>query len=150
MKSTMFDPHSGAAIAVRSRKQPAWKRLAVCLATLACLTIGGATAYREMVIIPEMRSMILPYLKDPVSAQFRNETFSGYGTAGYYCGEVNARGEMGGYQGFREFRAFSGGAVRFSEPDEARTLSECQSYDNQSYFGWLYFLARAKVLQAIS
>lgn len=44
-----------------------------------------------------VRSWVVAHLKDPESAQFRNQ----YGL----CGEVNAKNAMGGYVGYRRFIA---------------------------------------------
>lgn len=43
------------------------------------------------------KARVLAALKDPSSAQFRNETQAGES----FCAEVNAKNSMGGYVGFR-------------------------------------------------
>lgn len=51
--------------------------------------------------IAEMHAPLLASLKDPESAQFRNEHYGSDGE--YLCGEVNSKNGMGGYVGFRRF-----------------------------------------------
>jgi hypothetical protein len=47
-------------------------------------------------------------LNDPESAKFRDESVSLRGQKPVVCGEVNARNERGGYDGFRHFVAGPG------------------------------------------
>jgi hypothetical protein len=51
------------------------------------------------------RLPVMSALKDPLSAQFQNETLYG-GTA---CGEVNAKNSLGGYVGFKRYISGSRG-----------------------------------------
>lgn len=71
-------------------------------AGLALLAIGGAVAafgWDKWVEIPRQRAGVLGALKDPSSANFRNERLR----AGFVCGEVNARNSQGGYVGFKRY-----------------------------------------------
>jgi hypothetical protein len=51
----------------------------------------------------KQRALMLDYLNEPGSAQFRNERVSGQPTK--WCGEVNARNRMGGWVGFTRYMA---------------------------------------------
>lgn len=46
------------------------------------------------------REFVKGVLKDPASAEFRNEFV---GSSGVPCGEVNAKNSFGGYTGFKRF-----------------------------------------------
>lgn len=59
--------------------------------------------YGEWVAIPKAREHLISLLRDPSSAQTRNERIT---TAGVLCGEVNAKNGMGGYIGFRKFISY--------------------------------------------
>jgi len=68
-------------------------------------------------------------LVDPDSAQFKNEMKNEWGVV---CGEVNAKNKMGGYAGFRSYRAFqvgsSGWHVKINEEkDDMAQLILCNS-----------------------
>jgi hypothetical protein len=74
---------------------------AACIAAVAMLT--GAVLYWKYdawVAIPSARKTVLRFLKDPESAQFRNERLT---SAGALCGELNAKNSMGGYVGFKRY-----------------------------------------------
>jgi hypothetical protein len=51
--------------------------------------------------IAEIHAPLLAFLKDPLSAQFRNEHYASDGKN--FCGEMNAKNGMGGYAGFKRF-----------------------------------------------
>lgn len=53
----------------------------------------------EWIVWPELRKPVLAALKDPESAQFRNQ----HSSRGVLCGEVNSRNSMGGFVGFTRF-----------------------------------------------
>lgn len=67
--------------------------------------------YDEWVAIPEARGPLQTSLKDPSSAQFRNEQLA---RTGVLCGEVNAKNSMGGYVGFKRY-IVAGSAVVYLE-----------------------------------
>lgn len=56
------------------------------------------------VAIPAARASVINLLKDPASAQFRDERLT---PGGVLCGEVNAKNAMGGYVGFRKYISVS-------------------------------------------
>jgi len=60
--------------------------------------------YDAWVAFPAAHKPVLDLLKDPASAQFREERF---GQSGALCGEVNAKNGMGGYVGFKKFISLS-------------------------------------------
>lgn len=68
------------------------------------------------------REQVIPYLKDPESAQFRNQTG--------FCGEVNAKNSLGGYSGFKRFIA-GGKDMVFLEDDKRLEAGAFQSAWNQ-------------------
>ena len=68
--------------------------------------LGGALylwKYGEWVAIPKAREHLVSLLRDPASAQTRNERIT---ATGVLCGEVNAKNGMGGYIGFRKFISY--------------------------------------------
>lgn len=80
-----------------------WRVPFVAALFLAAVS-GGAYSYSkwdEWTVWPELRKPMLNALKDPESAQFRNQ-FVGRQAL---CGEVNARNSMGGYTGYARFIA---------------------------------------------
>lgn len=64
-------------------------------------------AYRHFVLVGPILDNVRETLTDPDSAQFRNLQVYGDGLPGdtVVCGEVNAKNRLGGYVGFRHFRA---------------------------------------------
>ena len=75
--------------------------------TLLALVILGALStalflwkYEDWIAIPNARAPMVALLKDPASAQTRNERIT---KAGALCGEVNAKNGMGGYAGFKRY-----------------------------------------------
>lgn len=56
--------------------------------------------YDDWIVIPKMREQIQFSMKDPDSAQFRNEKI-GVGNA--LCGEVNSKNGFGAYSGYERF-----------------------------------------------
>lgn len=59
--------------------------------------------YGEWVAIPRARASMVALLKDPSSAQTRNERIT---KEGVLCGEVNAKNGMGGYVGFKKYISY--------------------------------------------
>ena len=77
----------------------------VFLAFVLLLAVAGVGQYvwknwDRLVVWPQKREMLLQSLRDPSSAQFREERVR---LTGYLCGQVNAKNGMGGYTGFRRF-----------------------------------------------
>jgi hypothetical protein len=70
------------------------KRLAVV--ALAGMVLAGCGESD----IDRARKLISAQLKDPSSAQYRNEWSK---DGGWVCGEVNAKNSFGGYIGFRHY-----------------------------------------------
>lgn len=78
----------------------------ICLSLAILAALGGALylwKYGEWVAIPKAREHLVSLLRDPASAQTRNERIT---AAGVLCGEVNAKNGMGGYIGFRKFISY--------------------------------------------
>lgn len=74
------------------------------IAAAAVIAALGAAAWWQFFHKPEAelkqaRSAVLAALKDPDSAQFRNERLR----QNVLCGELNSRNSMGGYVGFTRF-----------------------------------------------
>lgn len=60
----------------------------------------------------KIKEKVSSLLKDPDSAKFRNiKLFKN----GNYCGEINAKNELGGYVGFKVWTKFNGEVEIFSE-----------------------------------
>jgi hypothetical protein len=76
--------------------------LGLGLAALAwSASVDAANAgYPRVEITSAARAHVRANIKDPGSAQFRNEFTARPGT---YCGEVNAKNGFGGYAGFKRF-----------------------------------------------
>ncbi|GAB3416792.1 hypothetical protein NX774_12075 [Massilia agilis] len=74
------------------------------VAAVILITAGGIYLSKREAwfAIPAARGPILEVLRDPDSAQFRNEFL---GPTGTLCGEVNSKNGMGGYVGFKKFIA---------------------------------------------
>jgi len=66
--------------------------------------------YDDWIAIPKAREAIQAQLRDPGSAQFRNERLTKNRTL---CGEVNSKNGMGGYTGFEKY--FTTGSVSYLE-----------------------------------
>ena len=82
-------------------------RVKTALLGLAILAALAAAVffwkYSEWVAIPKAREPMVSLLRDPASAQTRNERIT---KAGVLCGEVNAKNSMGGYVGFRKYISY--------------------------------------------
>jgi hypothetical protein len=73
----------------------------ISIATAGALGLGlYLWKYQEWIAIPKARAPLMTYLKDPASAQFRNERIV---PSGALCGEVNSKNSMGGYVGFKRY-----------------------------------------------
>lgn len=88
-------------------------RAAVIAAILAAMGFATYRAkYDDWVTIPKMRLQVTNRLKDPGSAQFRNEALA----RGWLCGEFNSKNGYGAYGGFSRF--ITGSAGTYIEGDE--------------------------------
>jgi hypothetical protein len=84
-------------------KSSTWRRTALLVLGL-CVVGMAAYLYRRQAAHPYWlaQEAMDTVLSDPGSARFRNLFMLNQATV---CGEVNARNSMGGYVGFRWFRA---------------------------------------------
>lgn len=84
------------------------KKIMTGLAAVGIL-VAAVFAYRAY-LINQLQDLVAAELSDPASAQFRNiRLFSDWTPSGSaMCGEVNAKNQMGGYVGFRNFVAMQG------------------------------------------
>jgi hypothetical protein len=104
----------------------------------AVLVVGAVIAYRQFVLLPSLRDMIRERLKDPASAQFRDERVVGgwLPAWSFYCGQVNAKNGMGGYSGFAYFTV-KPWDIDFPH-DKPAQISECDDRaKNQAAWWWL-------------
>lgn len=83
-----------------NRAKTALFGLAILVALAAAVLLWK---YSEWVAIPKAREPLISLLKDPASAQTRNERIT---KAGVLCGEVNAKNSMGGYVGFKKYISY--------------------------------------------
>lgn len=78
-----------------------FKTILIALILLSALSAALMLwKYSEWIAIPKARASMIILLKDPSSAQTRNERIT---KAGALCGEVNAKNGMGGYVGFKRY-----------------------------------------------
>lgn len=71
--------------------------IAVLLAGAAALTWSK---YDEWFVLPKARLVVSGHMKDPASAQFRNDWLVNFD---WHCGEINSKNSMGGYVGYTRF-----------------------------------------------
>lgn len=85
------------------------KKALAAVGLLALVIVVGFYLYTGF-IIHQHRKLVLAQLKDPGSAEFRNEKLKGGLTvkSSFLCGEVNAKNAMGGYAGFVPFASTGG------------------------------------------
>ena len=103
--------------------------VAILAAALCAFSAGSLAAdsvdIKEVKLQRLVRSYVVEHLKDPDSAQFRNQ----YGL----CGEVNAKNAYGGYTGYMRFMAASKDLVVFDN-GELMVPSEFQkAWDMSCY-----------------
>lgn len=72
-------------------------RLLAVLLSAACLAACGDSR-----VVEEKRGFVTAGLRDPSSAQFRNESLK---PSGWLCGELNSKNAYGAYVGFKRFVA---------------------------------------------
>lgn len=83
-------------------KHPNMNAKSIIAAAVAITAVASAYMHKnwdEWFVLPELRQPVIQALKDPDSAQFRNERRVGR----YLCGEVNAKNSLGGYVGFKRY-----------------------------------------------
>lgn len=73
--------------------------LAALLMMVIAVGVYSHSKWDEWTLWPQLRKPMVDGLKDPDSAQFRNQ-FPGRQSL---CGEINARNGLGGYTGFSRF-----------------------------------------------
>lgn len=92
------------------------KKILASLVLLGILAVG-VFVYRQY-LISEMRKPVLMQLKDPDSALFRNEKLlTPWNSSEFWCGEVNAKNEMGGYSGYQKVYVIGGHVGVNSNPE---------------------------------
>lgn len=98
-------------------------RRTVALAFAVAL-LSGCARYDEQTDVYLYRGAVARSLKDPDSAQFRNDRVWVHrdGSA-RLCGEVNAKNGFGGFAGYRRFIATKS-AVQFESADNAMAAAE--------------------------
>lgn len=80
------------------RKIGIWRGAAALMIGATCLVSAAqASDINEIKYQRVAREFVLANLKDPDSAQFRNQRG--------FCGEVNSKNALGGYAGFQRFIA---------------------------------------------
>jgi hypothetical protein len=78
--------------------------LPLCIVILAsCSQPGGATLESDDNIIEAGREAVRATLKDPDSAQFRNEVVGEHDGMAVACGEFNAANSYGGKVGYQRY-----------------------------------------------
>lgn len=70
------------------------------ITVVACVTVGVYLKWTELFTIPKAREVFVSQVRDPSSAQFRNEKLT---SRGWLCGEVNIKNGYGGYEGFKRY-----------------------------------------------
>ena len=86
----------------------------------------GAYLYTRTSDLRKFRAIVANSLKDPASAQFRNEKVLKESAGKFYCGQLNAKNGYGGYTGFVTFVADEH-SVRLQPQDESNTLDSLKA-----------------------
>jgi hypothetical protein len=73
--------------------------ITLLLVVAASAAVVAYLKWEQWFTLPELRQPVVLLLKDPASAQFRNEVRNG----NILCGEINAKNSSGGYVGFQRF-----------------------------------------------
>ncbi|MFZ5666929.1 MAG: hypothetical protein ACOY7L_17085 [Pseudomonadota bacterium] len=81
----------------------------------SCSQMEGATLESDESIIEAGREAVRATLKDPDSAQFRNEIVGEHDGMAVACGEVNAANSYGGKVGYQRFVMQNHASVLFEE-----------------------------------
>ncbi|MYM31511.1 hypothetical protein GTP58_24565 [Duganella sp. CY15W] len=79
---------------------PMTKTLISAALAIAALSLTLWFKYDDWFVYRSARLSLSSLMKDPSSAQFRNERFIDYD---WYCGEINAKNGMGAYTGYKRF-----------------------------------------------
>lgn len=98
------------------RKEEKKSLSALVVSAILAIPIGifmGYNEYREPTTEEKAMSYVKNRLKDPYSAQFRNQRG--------FCGEVNAKNAMGAYTGYKRYVASSDYAVYFETDSQIDT-----------------------------
>ena len=89
----------------------------VVLALIFAISLTGCSSSQDSIvaddaeIIEGARSTLRDTLKDPSSAEFRNEKVGFYEGRAVVCGEVNSNNSFGGKTGFQRYVAANASAV---------------------------------------
>lgn len=113
------------------------KKVFLSVLLLVLVVAGSAFAWRWQ-MIQELRKPLLADLTDPDSAMFRNEmVVSPWDSSDVmYCGEFNAKNQMGGYAGYKSFQVNSGNDRR-PEPLVIWWASLCEDYKDEAAWWWV-------------
>lgn len=90
------------------------KRIAlISILLLSACSENEETAKKvdKAIMISKARDLVRAILKDPDSAEFRNEYISDYMGRAVACGEVNANNSFGGKTGYQRYIAANDSAV---------------------------------------
>ena len=85
---------------------------ACVLAIGGCSLVPGTAAHSQK----QAERLVRLQMRDPASAQFRNESVVHVNGTAIVCGEVNGHNALGGYAGFTRFMVASGSAMLDSGP----------------------------------
>lgn len=93
---------------------------------VAAAGVGSHFSYEHFYLMPKARDAVTKNLRDPNSAQFRNQDF--YRKAGRVCGEINSKNAYGAYVGFKRFISTSSGRyfIEGESPSSWDVRSELQ------------------------
>ena len=79
----------------------------------------------ESRITKQIQEFVGKRLKDPDSAKYSDIRWHRSPYWAVACGTVNAKNSFGAYEGPVSFIKYSGFGVRFAQPDDTASLSEC-------------------------
>lgn len=103
------------------------KNLVVCLLLMSAC--GQQSAIREnkdgMIILAH--KAVEQKLRDPSSAEYRNEKLGSYQGVSVICGEVNAKNGFGGMTGFERYVSNGGDATVLASQMDASEFSNVWS-----------------------
>ncbi|EPD35472.1 hypothetical protein EZI45_19130 [Delftia tsuruhatensis] len=103
-------------------------RKVLSVGLLVLLVLGACIYMYGSYLVHQHRKPVLAELKDPDSAQFRNERLvrkAGFTLEGtILCGEVNAKNEMGGFAGYKPFASAANGRAEIGSDAVDRKFVE--------------------------
>ena len=101
------------------------KKMAMVLLLSAVALFAGKQLFEKWNMhksMSSLRARPLAALKDPASAQWRNEVLSADRKT--LCGEINAKNSLGGYAGFKRFIANHGGYLIEGSPFSTWSIAD--------------------------